>query len=273
MTLSTDALARAISLIGTPEFYWGLVDFLRSLAQFDSVVVLVFSGETTPISVLHKAYGHDVFDLLESDYLDASYLLDPIYQLHDQRGEAGIYRLTEIAPDHFQRSRYFKQYYRKIGMLEEVVIFLPVNEMTTITISLGKDNVSRTPFSRRVQKDLFQFENVIHELMRSDWERRKASNEPVSGERRSIVNNLRKVTQARYGVNLTKRQAEVALLVLRGHSTPSAAAVLEVSPQTVKVFRRQLYGRLNISSQSELFSMMLPILKEVSAFDVIAPNP
>jgi DNA-binding NarL/FixJ family response regulator len=52
----------------------------------------------------------------------------------------------------------------------------------------------------------------------------------------------------------------VALLILRGHSTPSIGLRLGVSPQTVKVFRKQLYQRCGISSQAELFSLMLPLL-------------
>jgi DNA-binding NarL/FixJ family response regulator len=35
---------------------------------------------------------------------------------------------------------------------------------------------------------------------------------------------------------------------------------LGVSVQTVKVFRKQLYTRCNVSSQAELFSLMLPLL-------------
>jgi DNA-binding CsgD family transcriptional regulator len=35
---------------------------------------------------------------------------------------------------------------------------------------------------------------------------------------------------------------------------------LGVSGQTVKVFRKQLYARCGISSQAELFALMLPLL-------------
>jgi len=35
---------------------------------------------------------------------------------------------------------------------------------------------------------------------------------------------------------------------------------LGVSAQTVKVFRKQLYARCELSSQAELFALMLPLL-------------
>jgi DNA-binding CsgD family transcriptional regulator len=59
---------------------------------------------------------------------------------------------------------------------------------------------------------------------------------------------------------LSPRQAEVAVLVLRGHSSVSIGLKLGISPLTVKVFRKQLYKRCSISSQAELFQLMLPLL-------------
>jgi DNA-binding CsgD family transcriptional regulator len=53
----------------------------------------------------------------------------------------------------------------------------------------------------------------------------------------------------------------VALMILRGHSSMSIGLRLGVSAQTVKVFRKQLYARCGISSQAELFALMMPLLK------------
>jgi DNA-binding CsgD family transcriptional regulator len=49
---------------------------------------------------------------------------------------------------------------------------------------------------------------------------------------------------------------------LRGHSSVSIGLRLGLSAQTVKVFRKQLYRRCAISSQAELFALMLPLLRE-----------
>jgi DNA-binding CsgD family transcriptional regulator len=62
------------------------------------------------------------------------------------------------------------------------------------------------------------------------------------------------------GIGLSPRQAQVALLILKGHSSLSIGLKLGLSPQTVKVFRKQLYARCGISSQGELFALMLPLL-------------
>ena len=65
-------------------------------------------------------------------------------------------------------------------------------------------------------------------------------------------------------ISLSPRQAEVALLILRGNSSVSIGLRLGVSPQTVKVFRKQLYRKCEISSQAELFNMLLPLLNTLS---------
>ena len=63
-----------------------------------------------------------------------------------------------------------------------------------------------------------------------------------------------------HGVALSPRQAEIALLILRGHSSVSIGLRLGISAQTVKVFRKQLYRKCRISSQAELFSLLMPLL-------------
>jgi len=62
---------------------------------------------------------------------------------------------------------------------------------------------------------------------------------------------------------LTDRECEVSHLILHGHSTKSMAARLDISIETIKVHRRNLYGKLDISSQPELFALFLNSLSLV----------
>jgi DNA-binding CsgD family transcriptional regulator len=63
---------------------------------------------------------------------------------------------------------------------------------------------------------------------------------------------------------LTQREIEVALMILAGHSTKNMAKLLGVSPATAKVHRRNLYRKLNISSQSTLFLLIMDGESEAS---------
>ena len=55
---------------------------------------------------------------------------------------------------------------------------------------------------------------------------------------------------------LTTRENEVVNL-LKGHSSLSTALQLSLSPNTIKVHRRRIYEKLNLSSQAELFLLFL----------------
>ncbi|MEK6205148.1 MAG: helix-turn-helix transcriptional regulator, partial [Amylibacter sp.] len=60
---------------------------------------------------------------------------------------------------------------------------------------------------------------------------------------------------------LTAREQEVVQLILVGHSSNSVSLLLGISLTTVKTHRRNIYNKLQISSQAELFSLFLLYLK------------
>ena len=255
-----DKFAKSISSIGKSAFHEEFAEFLRSILPFENIISLVFNGNSIPAPIMTKTYGTNVFARLES-YLSATYLLDPVYHFHIRRERKGIYWLKEMAPDNCLRSRYHEWYYGRIGILDEITIFQPVNETTTITISMGTDTASGKKFSAKQEKTLKRMAPAIHSLVNCDWDI-QAVWKP--GGNRFALSNLQGIVEARHGVTLSGRQAQVAVMILRT-LLASIALELGISPQTVKVFRRQLYAKCGISSQSELFRMMLPLLRDISA--------
>jgi DNA-binding CsgD family transcriptional regulator len=59
---------------------------------------------------------------------------------------------------------------------------------------------------------------------------------------------------------LTDREREITQLLLRGHSTKSIACALRIAPGTVMVHKRNLFAKLGITSQFELFSRFIDAL-------------
>jgi DNA-binding CsgD family transcriptional regulator len=59
--------------------------------------------------------------------------------------------------------------------------------------------------------------------------------------------------------SLTAREAAIIELVLQGHSSESIGLNLGISTGTVKVHRRNIYRKLGISSQTQLFSRYFPL--------------
>ncbi|MEC7762831.1 MAG: helix-turn-helix transcriptional regulator [Pseudomonadota bacterium] len=58
-------------------------------------------------------------------------------------------------------------------------------------------------------------------------------------------------------VRLSDREREVMSMMLKGHSNCSIALNLGITEGTVKIHRRNSYRKLSISSQVELFQMVL----------------
>jgi DNA-binding CsgD family transcriptional regulator len=254
------SLADTIGAIGRTDFHIALAVYLRHCISYDNIIFVNFDGTSVPTVVHRQAFVSDAFKYVDDEYLPAAYLLDPIYHLHLNRGKAGIYRLVDVAPDQFLRSHYYELYYGRTGISDEFSIVLPVGSNSTITISMGMDESSGRPFSKQAESNLRQHEPVMMALIMAHWVTSKTPSLNKS-DTLSVTDKLIAAMVAKRGIKLSKRQAETALLILRGHSSISIGLHLNISPQTVKVIRKQLYRKCGISSQAELFALLMPTLE------------
>ncbi|MGQ4878626.1 LuxR C-terminal-related transcriptional regulator [Billgrantia sp. LNSP4103-1] len=261
-----EILANAIKALATPELPRYFSCLVKGLAAFDNLIVIAYHGEQRP-AVLYREFTDPVVYLpMDNQYLGGAYLLDPFYREHLKGSVRGMRRLMDVAPDHFRRTHYYNNYYKQTTLLDEVAIFASITENVTLTACFGRDRSSGKPFGKRELQALRQNEMTLSALLEAHWRdyrpesAAKAAPAPL-GER------LRAVLEKEHGIRLSPRQAEVALYILRGHSSLSIGLHLDVSAQTVKVFRRQLYAKCNISSQAELFALLMPLFARLTEQD------
>lgn len=260
-------LAEAIRQIGQNGFEEALRVWLESLLPFDSFLAMAFRDQGVPLIFYSQAKSPAVFAELATQYVSAAYLFDPCLQLHAQGAAPGLYRLRDIAPDAFPRSQFYQDYYQKTTLVDELTFLAYPGGQSqagvSLNICLGRDGGPRgtggRAFSAREKAAAAAAAPIVIALCERHWIGLSAPRMPD----RDLAGDLAERAEKRLGLHLSTRQAEVALLILRGHSTPSVALQLGVSVQTVKVFRRQLYARCGISSQAELFALMLPLLNAI----------
>jgi DNA-binding CsgD family transcriptional regulator len=252
------ALAEAIARIGAEGFATALWAFLRALVRPDSLVILAYRDAGPPVALFRSFEDPRVFAGLDKAYLAGAYRLDPFFEMHLNRAGEGAYRLRDIAPDAFHRSRYFVEYYEATTLIDEIAFLVWPRPGVSLNLSLGRDAASGKPFSVAEAETCRRLAPVVVALARAHWQGIGAG----AGGAEDTPALLAAAARDRLGFALSPRQAEVALLILRGHSSVSIGLRLGVSPQTVKVFRKQLYRRCAISSQAELFALMLPLLKD-----------
>ncbi len=257
-----DKLGDAIAALDSPAFAERLSEFLKGCCSFDNIAVIAYRGEAKPI-ILHSAYRTATVYAWLDEYVEGAYLLDPFFRAHLARVPTGIYTLRDVAPDQFKRSAYYRSYYKKTTIVDEICALAYTAGGYSVQVSMGTDKSSGHPFSRRALASLKAYESVICSLLERNWrnlDARAGENGPTGGGDGSHADRLINQLRMSRDIELSMRQAEVALLILQGHSSTSIALRLGISPQTVKVHRKLLYARCRISSQAELFAMMLPIM-------------
>lgn len=251
------ALADAMRKVAQPGFEAALWQLLRRVVAPDNLVALAYR-DTGPPQVLYlQSDQARVFAQMDGTYLAGAYMLDPFYDMHIARVAAGAYRLRDVAPDAFARSRYFIEYYEQTTLLDEITFIAYPTPGVSLNLCIGRDTTSGQIFSPREVEACHRIAPIICALADAHWTGLTSTPAPAD----DLAQALARTLKATHAVALSPRQAEVALLILRGHSTVSIALRLGVAAQTVKVFRKQLYGRCKISSQAELFALMLPLLK------------
>ena len=255
--LSETRLAEAVSRIGRDRFEPALWEFFQGVARPDNLIILAYRDAGPPLILYLRFNDGTVFAELEQTYVAGAFRLDPYYDLHRQRAPEGAYRMRDIAPDAFHRSRYFIEYYEQTTLLDEISFVVWPAPGVSVNLCLGRDATSGKAFSTAELECCQRLQPVVSAMARQHWRGIAES----AGPAEDVAGALADAARQRHGIALSPRQAEVALLVLRGHSTISIGLRLGLSPQTVKVFRKQLYARCAISSQAELFALMLPLLK------------
>ncbi len=245
-------LAEAIRSLETARFAPALGAALRQVAPFTYTVMFAFRGEEPPLD-LYDDFGAERRSIYVTDYQAGPYLLDPFF--HAARGgiAPGLYRMRELAPDRFYQSEYYRSYYVQTGLAEEIGFFLSPAPGIVVTLSLMR--IAGTPaFTEREMKRLRQVAPAVIALAERNW-RGLAARFAVEAE--PAEDPLRDAFAGIGRHPLTQRESEVVALVLRGHSSEAIGAALGIAPGTVKIHRKNIYAKLGIGSQAELFSMFV----------------
>jgi DNA-binding CsgD family transcriptional regulator len=241
------AVAALFAHLGTERFADALRQAISQCCAFDSMVVTQYPGASQPVS-LYQDLDDVQAAISVQFYASGPYLLDPIYQACRGGIEPGAYRLLELASEAFFRSEYYRTFYRKIRISDEMGILIRQNDRDWIVISLAR--VARR---RRFSQDDVTRINAVFQTLSAAVLRHWSAAEKIASA--SDGGMLEDRLESFASDVLTPREAEIVRLVLQGHSTPSAAAFLDISEGTVKVHRHHAYTKLGISSQAELFSL------------------
>ena len=250
-------LSQCIDSIGVEKFPRRLVEALKSLPDFDYLVVFAFHQSEKPLC-LFDTFSPEKRVVFVDDYLKGPYLLDPFFKACGRKVDTGLYRLRDIAPDRFYQSEYYRSYYIQTGLSEEICYTFYLPKGVAGAMSLMRSGES-SRFSAREFRLLGSVAPIVASLAQRHWQdvpakfdAEAAIDEPHQD--RALIENT---VSTLFSQRITPRETQVVAQVLEGHSSDSIAKNLGISVGTVRVHRRNIYAKLRISSQQELFSIFL----------------
>ncbi|WP_370312273.1 helix-turn-helix transcriptional regulator [Sagittula sp.] len=253
------ASAEVVLALDTPRFAKALTDALRCVVPFEFTVIFAYHRDSRPLDI-YDNFPSGKREVMVDAYQEGPYLLDPFY-LHSVAPTASrLARLRDLAPDRFYQAEYFRNYYVQTGLAEEIGFIVDVGEGVSVVISAMREH---KVFSSREFRDLQAVFPFVEVCARRHWHglAAKFSDRPHSEEPR--LSRLIEESFQRFGRNLlTPREAEIVEYTLKGYSAESTGAALGIATGTVRIHRRNIYGKLGVSSQGELFSNFISSLDE-----------
>lgn len=249
---TTDLALSLLAGVGSLDFQDRLAQSLKRHVKVDAGLILLYRRDTAP-RILFNDWCTDKGLSDIRSYLQGSYRLDPFYRLALDNGDDGLYRLNQIEPA-LGRSQYYRDYYRNSGLHDEFNIFVSLDVDTKVAISLARRR-SHEIFSGDDAEFLQMAAPLLSQAVLKHYRDLRPE---VIEDRGSLLQSALAQALRNFGRSvLTARECEVAQLILRGFSVKGAAARLGISPATVKLHRRNLYAKLDIASQTALFSLFI----------------
>ena len=261
---ATDTLTRSmtevVDALHSSAFPAALVRLIQQQVAFDCALLLGVGQR--PI-YLYDNLNHQRA-LLFDRYLTSHFSQDPFMLALEQGLPAGVWTLAQVSQGRLD-PEYRHHFYQATGWQEEVGLILPVRDGLTLMLFLGRLD-KRSTLSRDELARLEGLFALVHSLCRQQWQQsppRLAQSRTPGGI--SIKREVEQAIACVGGAVLTRRERQVAGLLLQGLDTAAIAVELGIGIGTVKNHRKHLYRKLQLHTRAELFQLFLNQL-------IIAPD-
>jgi DNA-binding CsgD family transcriptional regulator len=241
------ALTAAISAIGTPDHLDRLIDLIGALVLHDKVTVVRYSATERPEFVSWRNYS----PALVRKYLDAYYVFDPFYASWRRDRRPGVVRLRGGGPA--LRGPYVADFLGESEICDELGVLLEDGGDWCLGIFLDRSRQRYSPADIERLESRYPVFAALHALdirlrgpdFRRTQQAAQPGREPGLAARVSLPDGL--------WPELTPRERQLVGMVLTGHPPAAIAARLAISAGTVKNHRRNIYQKLDITTERELF--------------------
>ena len=262
-----EAIADTVDHINSGACPEHLINAIGTLVKFDMAMSVVYSRRGKPFYVCDTFQTEKAKQGL-SNYIDNTYVLNPAYAAYCNGLKSNVYRIGQLSSENqINNDHYHTLKIKRIPgeELEYITECWPHNmEEIFISISLPADEMGEISLLRARSKSGFADADIallkthlplIEAVYRQYWIKARCyasidiTVPPMDYLLKTVFND-----------QLSTRENQVAVLVLKGTSGQDIADELGISLTTVKTHRKNLYIKLGITTQTELFSLALNAL-------------
>ena len=246
------AVARLTQSIGQADFPKALSHALDRIAFTNSKIVLGFRRYAKPV-ILHDDLSLEERQFFSAGYMGGAYLVAPMYNRFLENKPGGFSAVRGLAP-YDEEGHPYSRYYKDFSLADTGHLFIWLTEDNAVVVDFSRD-LRYGPFNEEERRCLRRVFPVFQSAIRKHWLTWGQGEEDQAG--RSLHEALYRRFE-RFGASrLTERECEVVRLILKGHSSKSVARVLDISPGTASVHRTNIYRKLEVNSQGDLFARFI----------------
>lgn len=246
-------ISKTIAALGTEDFFPSLVAAVNGQVPIDYPQVWLYHRDLPPRVLYHEIPTGAIASQID-EYLDGPYREDPFYQASMNQPKSKIYRLSRITLGKLEQSTYYRDYYAETGTSDEAIYLSKLRGGNVINLSMMR-LPEHGEFSEGEYEALYLLAEPVSELIKSHSEHDDFA---VTHLIQPGIDHQIDLAFRTFGASLlSPREKNVLEMMLRGYSTDSSADKLGIALETVRRHRKSIYRKLDVSSQTDLFSLFL----------------
>lgn len=231
-------LSHVLDSVMTNQFYAELLAWLANFIAFDNALICSFNINCPPYFLSKEGQINN--EPIHRLYLQGAYLSDPFYQRMIKSNQPQFYMLNELTSADFYHTDYYLNFYQKTGWRDEAGLLIEIEKDNHLGIFFGNTQDAFT-----VNNANSYHLQTLTELIRS-----------LTRLHRDIIGQ-QNISPEILPLELTPRECEIVKQILSGKGSAQIAQTLFISTGTVKNHRKNIYHKLNINSQAELFNLFM----------------
>jgi DNA-binding CsgD family transcriptional regulator len=162
--------------------------------------------------------------------------------------------MSQMTAGRLETSSYYRDYYADTGTVDEAIYLAKLPGGNVLNLSMMR-LPEQGVFSEEEYQLLYSLADPLSELLRvhSEFDSFAVKNLLQPG-----INHQIDLAFRTFGSSLlSPREKDVLELMLRGYGTDTTATRLSIARETVRRHRKSIYRKLDVSSQTDLFSLFL----------------